>query len=745
MFLGLLVSGLMALTYPSTLDDDLACIVELTPEADIETISTSTGATFDETTALSVPYLYLVPCFPSGLLEEDQILTDLTYDERVAILEAWSALPGVVLSYPNVEVLLDTPASVSDAFAAPASDPTDPCVPPAADYLWFLTGTYVDEDDKDIKTANISLKSNGTWTINETGAGSYVQLLTMSEVDSDDADLDGRIDASRSHTFGTGTGSDSGALGTTLATILAGNECDSYGTRGIAPETTIGVQFYTNPVATLADILQGLYPTNDDATTDNRTAIVATSFALANCATGCCNEIAGLPWFEISENAQTRAIYVFPAGRKQDIDANASPLLRSRSAIVVGSVLPNGAPDPNATHGANLVFSVPVNGTLDGRELGLVGSTSSSLCTNNDGTGCLATISGASGALSIGAGALALVSEALSHSFTTRDVLHVMASSSQIVNNHTQFDKKNGWTLNAGGFFFSNQYGFGILNATKSIEIARGWLPLPEATDFSYELLSEIKCKPRNEVSVTVTIPERDLVRVERLQLAVEMTSGHIGDVSIVLTSPSGTTSEILQRRHTDGSDAISGEIQFLSNAFFGELSPGDWKITFKNENWRSSLNVAGVGLTVTGVPQTTRLDFEEPRSHVYVDSKVHLTWFPTGCTSLVEDSFVDIWITDRLHRPIQRIAAGVPYSNFEYTWDAFKIDLESETYGFFLMVPADSTPQQYQWLPDQVYSPLVRFNLEDTEASAGAFFRPRTAAAATLASIVIVMLALLR
>jgi subtilisin-like proprotein convertase family protein len=98
---------------------------------------------------------------------------------------------------------------------------------------------------------------------------------------------------------------------------------------------------------------------------------------------------------------------------------------------------------------------------------------------------------------------------------------------------------------------------------------------------------------------ITQTLRVAESYTVEAMQVRVSATSC-IGNLGIELTSPAGTKS-VLMNINSNLSDTSIDSHTFLTNAFYGENSAGDWSLTLIGgksgctttwKNWQ--LNVMG-------------------------------------------------------------------------------------------------------------------------------------------------------
>jgi subtilisin family serine protease len=146
---------------------------------------------------------------------------------------------------------------------------------------------------------------------------------------------------------------------------------------------------------------------------------------------------------------------------------------------------------------------------------------------------------------------------------------------------------EQGWVTNAGGFAFSNRYGFGAVDASAAVAAAKSYasfLPPVQVSTGNYQLIA----------AAPATIPAQSAVgRVIRYTVAetfqtVEFVVVLINMVStpglpcnqIELTSPAGTKSILLHAANGFTNAAITNS-RFESNAFYGEPVNGVWSLRF--------------------------------------------------------------------------------------------------------------------------------------------------------------------
>lgn len=206
-------------------------------------------------------------------------------------------------------------------------------------------------------------------------------------------------------------------------------------------------------------------------------------------------------------------------------------------------------------------------------------------------------MNGTSSATPITSGVIALILEA-NPALTWRDVKHILARTARQVDaaraavNITgltggSYQAEPAWTTNHAtpqAFKFHNWYGFGMVDASAAVNMARTYdlntLGTFVDTGFisSPTLSLSIPDNTLAGVSSTINVPNAPVNTVEAVQISVTATHTYTGDLAIELTSPSLTRSVL-----KTGDDGFVGPnlngMVLLSNAFYGEPAAGNWTI----------------------------------------------------------------------------------------------------------------------------------------------------------------------
>lgn len=262
-------------------------------------------------------------------------------------------------------------------------------------------------------------------------------------------------------------------------------------------------------------------------------------------------------------------IYVFASGNAfgQGDDTNAQAFANSRLVISVGAVAKDRTHSTYSTPGASL-FVVGPGGDSD--------SVSNHITTGVGGI-CTSAGRGTSFSCPVVSGVIALVLE-VNPNLTWRDVQYILAKTSQRVDDPqdtTAFQ-------NAAGYWHSNWYGFGIVDAAAAVETARKWILVAEEQIVVAETgLLNLPIVDDESVfldtSVAVTAPANFAAEAVEVQLAID--SFARGHLEIILTSPQGTQSILHPGRRPENTQ-VEDRWKLLTVRNWGEDPNGEWTLT---------------------------------------------------------------------------------------------------------------------------------------------------------------------
>merc|ERR1719322_2262961 len=194
--------------------------------------------------------------------------------------------------------------------------------------------------------------------------------------------------------------------------------------------------------------------------------------------------------------------------------------------------------------------------------------------------GCTMKHTGTSASAPMAAAIIALALEA-NPDLTWRDVQHIIVRTSRPLDL-----KAPDWTTNAMGRKVSHSYGYGLMDATAMVSLARNWRMMPkqlECVVTSPYYYKEIPAMGYETVTMEANCPR--IKKLEQLKSPIHVSAGRKrGDLRIYLQSPSGTRSTLLDVRPHDFSSSGFIDWPFMSTHFWGEDPSGTWHLEVHND-----------------------------------------------------------------------------------------------------------------------------------------------------------------
>ncbi len=178
-----------------------------------------------------------------------------------------------------------------------------------------------------------------------------------------------------------------------------------------------------------------------------------------------------------------------------------------------------------------------------------------------------------------------------------------------------------GWTVNGaegvngGGYHFSNDVGFGIANGHDAVREAEVWgyfnaVPKTSANEQIVSVAGAAKAIAASAAGTSWTFNVARSISVENVSLSMTVTSANLDHLRVMLTSPDGTKSLMLDAS-TGPAHAVSGFNWTLgSHAFLGELSAGTWTAKLIDTVAADNARLSSISLKLYGSAPAT--------SHVY-------------------------------------------------------------------------------------------------------------------------------
>ena len=570
-------------------------------------------------------------------------------------------------------------SAAGTAISASLSLPTDPLLA----QQWHLgnTGGLLD------------LNVRGVWNPTEglayTGAGTRSVVIdngfdyNHQDFDNYDQSLDYDYDQADLDPFG----NSSDAHGTAVAGII-GAAADGTGAVGVAHGTSL-IGYRTNNF--ISDFwLQNIR----DAIRD---AAMGAGADLANISQGIANDAASefgagynaVRFDEIEASIGTAVnsgrgglgmTIVKSAGnsRADDYDVNADDWSNDTRQVVVGAVDQNGFVSSYSSYGAALLvsgFGTP----------GQVVTTDRSGAAGYNATDFTSGFNGTSAAAPMVSGVVSLMYDA-NAALGWRDVQTILGASARQVGSEVGAgiagSERYGWqfngakTWNGGGQHFSNDYGYGLVDAHASVRLAESWLLTGTAAATSSNQFTNTI----DALNSAVVIPDGNATGltfsgnaffddiVERVTVQMSFSTTYLADVELYLTSPNGTVSELID--DVAGNADFNGTWTFESQAFRGERAAGAWSVRVVDDAGADVLTVSDVVIQTLGAYTTDDRYIYTNEYSDYSGSFGHVSSVTdsNGGTDTVNASAVTTGSTIRLDGGIGAIdGVNTSFSNVEH------------------------------------------------------------------------------
>lgn len=147
---------------------------------------------------------------------------------------------------------------------------------------------------------------------------------------------------------------------------------------------------------------------------------------------------------------------------------------------------------------------------------------------------------------------------------------------------------------NGGGFSFSNDFGAGLMNVSAAVDAAATWKPLGPLTKVELSV-PDVKAIPDGSIdgaTYSFDFSKQANLRVETVEVEINVEHKKRGDIGLIITSPSGMRS-IVEPRPGDDGENFEGYV-FTSVQNWGENSTGTWTVRIVDINGNGIAGRAG-------------------------------------------------------------------------------------------------------------------------------------------------------
>lgn len=457
----------------------------------------------------------------------------------------------------------------------------------------FNTGAQVEISGQD---ANLFL----AWNRGYTGAGFVIGVLDE-WVESNHPDLSANYRADLSRQFITTTILSDEDHGTSVAGVAAARD-NGVGTVGAAFRASLAglriLDSIENSSISASQIAEALLHRNDAI------AIYNNSWGYVvdqnNQAAGYLNVTRSAVILQAlrtgAENGRggRGSLTVWAAGNSRELgdNVNYDAMASSIYTIAVGASGDRGTFATYSQPGASMFICAPSSGNVRGiTTTDRTGSAGASTTDYRDDFG------GTSSASPLVSGILALMLEA-NPNLTWRDVQYILARTA-VKTDPTHPD----WIVNGAGYHLNHNYGFGRIDAGAATGLAASWPGLPEASEFSQFFAGSSQTIPdNNPTGLTRTATVTQNLQLEHVLVNVESNHPDWGDLEIVLTSPSGTSS-VLASPFASAENPENNSWQFMTVRHWGENAQGTWTLSVSDRSSGQTGALTGASLVLRGIP----------------------------------------------------------------------------------------------------------------------------------------------
>jgi subtilisin-like proprotein convertase family protein len=362
---------------------------------------------------------------------------------------------------------------------------------------------------------------------------------------------------------------------------------------GLAPNATIVGAKVTFATATIANLAQA------ETYAASVSWVVNDSWGYSGYGTGEPNSPSFGVWYSAIETAVANdrgglgAVIIFAAGNdgQNNDNLDVQPIVADYRVIAVAATDANGTVADYSTPGAALLVSA-------------IGDNVAVVDTGGSGTSLESGTSYSAPTVA----AIAAMMLSVNPNLGWRDVQEILADSSYMpAPSASSFTYNGDKSWNGGGMHFSNDLGFGVVDANVAVNLARAWTEQSTSANLDVATVTHAAVfMVGKNATVSSTVADTANVRIQHVEVTINDTYLPVAWSKIVLVSPDGTQSVLVNQTglvngkdQTDGLD-VSGSVM-TSNAFWGEDAVGTWTLEVEDISGKVVGTIESWSLTFLG------------------------------------------------------------------------------------------------------------------------------------------------
>ncbi len=423
--------------------------------------------------------------------------------------------------------------------------------------------------------------------------------------------------------------------GTAVAGMAAARGNNGIGVTGVAPEAKlVGIRMISGP-NTGADEAQAF---------GHMSAVIP----IKNCSWGPTD----VPWVlgtiaPVAKTGLTNAvttgrgglgtIFLWAAGngRGQQDQSNKDNYANAIEVCAIGALTKTGAPASYSEYGANVVAAAPADGVYTTDLMGLAGYNPSLDRRPISDKNYDSEFNGTSAAAPVASGVAALMLKA-NPNLGWRDVKEIfLRSSRKVAPTDAEWVSRSGGNVALPPIKHNPKYGGGMLDAAAGAAMATNWANLPTVTSqtLSTQQTTTIPDNSTAGITKSFDFASKPALRVEHVELTLDMLHPYRGDVEIQLISPGGVVSTLAYVSSYDGGEEVFDPQfeqpldpasrgyrpwTFTSLRHWGEGSQsnlGPWRLVLRDKVKGYVGTFKSASLKLYGVPTTAAKILQQPVS----------------------------------------------------------------------------------------------------------------------------------